>query len=373
MFYYTWASYSTFLREDLTPGTIAEGLTSFASGHGLTVAGSGACLPSTPTRLANVIRKMVAKSSRDRFLSMIQVRKELTAIRDQEQEAQKKEAELKALSKSISENPTDVSPTAMKSNQTIATPPSSLTSPIIVRPPSPANSTHSVKSTSTHASLELDTNSSTQHSASSLHSYDGLSHEDRAFVLETVLSFAHVSNLQELLGAVSHALDNILVGHPPEEMAIILWQKDEHQVDGGTWAIMEDKYQPGATQSTLTWTDLSERRDHMPVLVRKALDTQEPIFSTAVGSRSQLPTIACVPIMTSPSGETSTLVGAIYLHHLHPRFYFTKRDQEMLMLFCQKLAGPLLHCDMVAGLEKQLSLATQRNRFLEDTIARIQK
>ncbi|KAG0013047.1 hypothetical protein BGZ80_011313, partial [Entomortierella chlamydospora] len=136
---------------------------------------------------------------------------------------------------------------------------------------------------------------------------------------------------------------------------------------------MEDKYQPGATQSTLTWTDLSERRDHMPVLVRKALDTQEPIFSTAVGSRSQLPTIACVPIMTSPSGETSTLVGAIYLHHLHPRFYFMKRDQEMLMLFCQKLAGPLLHCDRVAGLEKQLSLATQRNRFLEDTIARIQK
>ncbi|KAG0013048.1 hypothetical protein BGZ80_011314 [Entomortierella chlamydospora] len=95
MFYYTWASYSTFLREDLTPGTIAEGLNSFASGHGLTVAGSGACLPSTPIRLANVIHKMVAKSSRDRFLSMIQVRKELTAIRDQEQEAQKKEAELK--------------------------------------------------------------------------------------------------------------------------------------------------------------------------------------------------------------------------------------------------------------------------------------
>ncbi|KAF9358716.1 histidine kinase osmosensor [Mortierella sp. AD094] len=317
---------------------------------------------------------MIAKSSRDRFLSMIRVRKELTAIRDQEQEAQKKEAELKALSKSIPENPIDVSSSIMKSNQTLATPPSSLASPIVVRPPSPANSTHSLKSTSTHTSQELDTGSSaTRHSVSSLHSYDGLSHEDRAFVLETVLSLAHISNLQDLLRAISHALDNVLVGHPPEEMAIILWQKGEHQPNGGTWAIMEDKYQPGTTQSTLTWTDLSERRDHMPVLVRKALDTQEPIFSTAVGSRSQLPTIACVPIMTPPSGETSTLVGAIYLHHLHPRFYFTKRDQDMLILFCQKLADPLLHCDKIAGLEKQLSLATQRNRFLEDTIATIQK
>lgn len=175
-----------------------------------------------------------------------------------------------------------------------------------------------------------------------------------------------------MLRAISIALDSILVGHPPEEMAIILRQKDEHLPDGGTWAIIEDKFQPGKTQSTLTWTDLSERRDHMPVLVKKALDTQEPIFSTAVGSRSQLPTIACVPIIRTHSG-TSTLVGAIYLHHLHPRFYFTKRDRDMLVLFCQKLAIPMQNCDKFEGLEKQINLATQRNRFLEDTMAMIQK
>ncbi|KAF9425684.1 histidine kinase osmosensor [Podila epigama] len=175
-----------------------------------------------------------------------------------------------------------------------------------------------------------------------------------------------------MLRAISTALDNILVGHPPEEMAIILQQKDESLPNGGTWAIIEDKFQPGKTQSTLTWTDLSERRDHMPVLVRKALDTQEPVFSTAVGSRSQLPTIACVPIIRSHSG-TSALVGAIYLHHLHPRFYFTKRDRDMLVLFCQKLASPLQNCDKFESLQKQLNLATQRNRFLEDTMAMIQK
>jgi GAF domain-containing protein len=202
-----------------------------------------------------------------------------------------------------------------------------------------------------------------------------------------------------MLRAISHALDNILVGHPPEEMAIILWQKDEHSPSGGTWAIIEDKFQPGTTsQSTLTWTDLSERRDHMPVLVRKALDTQEPIFSTAVGSRSQLPTIACVPIVAGPQEQqqnqqpwatsgtsspapsvssstsaTPTLVGAIYLHHLHPRFYFTKRDKDMLMLFCQKLAPSLQYCDKVSSLEKQLALATHRSRVLEETNARIRK
>ncbi|KAF9092204.1 histidine kinase osmosensor, partial [Mortierella sp. AM989] len=374
MFYYLWASYTTFLHEDLTPGAIAEELNSFVSVNGTTATGRGACLASTSTRLANIIQRMVAKSSRDRFLSMIQVRKELTAIRDQEQEAQKKEDELKALSKSVPESQVDTSSSAMKPNQALTTPPSSLTSSTLARPSSPANSTHSLESTSTHASQELDTGSSvTRHSESSLYSRDSLSYEDRAFVLETVLSLAYISNLQELLRAISHALDNVLVGHPPEEMAIILWQKDEHQPNGGAWAIMEDKYQPGTTQSALTWTDLSERRDHMPVLVRKALDTQEPIFSTAVGSRSQLPTIACIPIMTSPSSEIPTLVGAIYLHHLHPRFYFTKRDQEMLILFCQKLADPLLHSDKIAGLEKQLALATQRNRVLENTIASIQK
>lgn len=219
------------------------------------------------------------------------------------------------------------------------------------------------------------------------HPPEGLSHEDRAFVLESVLSLSHISNLQEMLPAISEALDNVLVVHPPEEMAIILWQKDDRLPNGGTWAIIEDKYQPGTTQSALSWTDLSERRDHMPVLVRKALDTKEHIFSTAVGSRSQLPTIACVPIiMAAPTSATtgkhdssaassssSTMVGALYLHHLHPRFYFTKRDQDMLILFCQKLASSLLQCEKIEGLEKQLSLATQRNRFLEDTIARIQK
>lgn len=244
----------------------------------------------------------------------------------------------------------------------------------MARPASPANSTHSLQSTSTLASQDLDGSSSvTKRSGSSTHATaDDLPFEDRAFVFESILSLSHITNLQELLRAISHALDSILVGHPPEEMAIILWQKDDHLPNGGTWAIMEDKFQPGTTQSTLTWTGLSERRDHMPVLVHKALDTQEPIFSTAIGSRSQLPTIACVPIITSQLG-VSTLVGAIYLHHLHPRFYFSKRDQDMLILFCQKLATPLLHCDKIAGLEKQLSLATQRNRFLEDTIAMIQK
>jgi len=244
----------------------------------------------------------------------------------------------------------------------------------MVRPASPANSTHSVQSTSTLASHDLDASSSaTKRSDSSTQATtEDLPFEDRAFVLESVLSLSHITNLQELLRAISHALDSILAGHPPEEMAIILWQKEDHLPNGGTWAIMEDKFQTGTTQSTLTWTDLSERRDHMPVLVHKALDTQEPIFSTAIGSRSQLPTIACVPIITSQPGD-STLVGAIYLHHLHPRFYFTRRDQDMLMLFCQKLANPLLNCEKVAGLEKQLSLATQRNRFLEDTITRFQK
>ncbi|KAF8938578.1 histidine kinase osmosensor [Dissophora ornata] len=371
MFYYLWASYTT---DDLTPGAIVEGLDSFASGYSTAVPQRAACNPATPSRLANVIQRMVAKSSRDRFLSMIQVRKELTVIRDQEQEAMKKESEVKGLSRVGSDIKAGTSLPTMKSVPALSTLSSSQTSSTLTRPVSPANSTHSFKSTSTRASQELDASSLASRRSGSIsqQSSAALSHEDRAFVLESVLSLAHITNLQELLRAVSYALDNILVGHPPEEMAIILWQKDEHSPNGGTWAIIEDKYQPGSTQSTLAWTDLSERRDHMPVLVRKALDTQEPVFSTVVGSRSQLPTIACVPIMTSPTNP-STLVGAIYLHHLHPRFYFTKRDKDMLMLFCQKLASPLLHCDKIGGLEKQLLLATQRNRFLEDTIAKIQK
>ncbi len=270
---------------------------------------------------------------------------------------------------------------ATKPTHTAPTPSSSYTSSTIPRSSSPANSMHSLKSTSTLASQEPEANSqTTRRPASITHSLENLTNEDRVFVLESVLALSQITNLQEMLHAISHALDNILAGHPPEEMAIILWKKDEHAPNGGTWAIMEDKFRPGTKQATLTWTDLSERRDHMPVLVRKALDTQEPVFSTAVGSRSQLPTIACVPILTTlmqsgSKGVTvpSTLVGALYLHHLHPRFYFTKRDQELLMMFCQKLANPLLHCEKVAGVERQLTLATQRNRFLEDTIARIQK
>ncbi|KAG0225525.1 histidine kinase osmosensor [Mortierella sp. GBA43] len=377
MLYYLWASYTSFRPEDLTPGAVKDALDAYASGCGSTFEKRTSCLSTTSTKLANIVQRMVAKNTKDRFLSMTQVRKELGILRDQEQEAAKKEKEketdLKASLRGASENKIGTNPAAARSAQTLSTTPSSHSS-AMARPASPANSTHSLQSTSTLASQDLDGSSSvTKQSVSSTHAtIDDLSFEDRAFVLESILSLSHISNLQELLRAISHALDSILVGHPPEEMAIILWQKEDHLPGGGTWAIMEDKFQPGTSQSTLTWTDLSERRDHMPVLVHKALDSQEPIFSTAIGSRSQLPTIACVPIIASQGGE-STLVGAIYLHHLHPRFYFTKRDQDMLILFCQKLAAPLLHSDKVTGLEKQLSLATQRNRFLEDTIAMIQK
>ncbi|KAG0363777.1 histidine kinase osmosensor [Gamsiella multidivaricata] len=368
MFYYLWASYSAFQPEVLTQGAIAEGLNSFASGNGSAAVGRIACHAATPARLANVIHRM---SSKDRFLSISQVRKELSVIRDQEQEALKKETESKASAKAAYESKAGSSPSATKPAQ-LSTPPSAH-GPTMARPASPANSTHSLKSTSTLTSQDLDASSlATKRSGSSAGSSEGLSSEDRVFVLESVLSLTHITDLQELLRAVSHALDNVLVGHPPEEMAIILWQKDDRSPNGGAWAIMEDKYQPGSTQPTLTWTDLSERRDHMPVLVRKALDTQEPIFSTVVGSRSQLPTIACVPIMSTQPGVTA-LAGAIYLHHLHPRFYFTKRDQDMLMLFCQKLAIPLQHCESFRILSKQVTLATQRNRVLEDTITKIQK
>ncbi|KAG0199899.1 histidine kinase osmosensor [Mortierella sp. GBA30] len=387
MFYYLLTSHSTLLPEEMTPRSITEGLSSMATGYGTTTAQSGACLPGTYARVAGIVQRMVAKNYKDRFLSMIQVRKELSLIRDQEREAQN-EAEMKMSSAGQSDQKQS-GPTSIRPVQTVPTPSSSYTSSTLLpRSSSPANSMHSLKSTSTLASQELDAHSLTARcSTSSTHTPENLSYEDRAFVLESVLSLSHITNLQEMLRAISHALDNILVGHPPEEMAIILWQKDEHLPNGGTWAIMEDKFRPGTTQATLTWTDLSERRDHMPVLVRKALDTQEPIFSTAVGSRSQLPTIACVPILkasaqssgggggSSNGGVTvlPTLVGVLYLHHLHPRFYFTKRDQDLVMMFCQKLASPLLHCEKIAGVEKQLSLATQRNRFLEDTIARIQK
>ncbi|KAF9376431.1 histidine kinase osmosensor [Podila verticillata] len=359
MFYYLLTSHKTLLPEEVTPGSILDGIQHGSSSE------RGPCLTSTPTRLANIIQRMVSKTSKERFLSMIQVRKELSIIRDQEQETLKKEIELIAKTKKTDQKK---GPVASMSLPSMPTPPASY---IAARPVSPASSTHSYISTSTLASQEIDA-SSLRQSTSSTHSVDNLSHEDRAFILDSVLSLSHITNLQEMLRAISIALDNILVGHPPEEMAIILRQKDEHLPDGGTWAIIEDKFQPGKTQSTLTWTDLSERRDHMPVLVRKALDTQEPIFSTAVGSRSQLPTIACVPIIRTHSG-TSTLIGAIYLHHLHPRFYFTKRDRDMLVLFCQKLAISMQICDKFEGLEKQINLATQRNRFLEDTMAMIQK
>ncbi|KAF9303493.1 histidine kinase osmosensor, partial [Mortierella antarctica] len=360
MFYYLLTSHKTLLPEGMTSGSILDGIT----GCGSLSSRRGPCLSSTPTRLANIIQRMVSKTSKERFLSMIQVRKELSIIRDQEQEALKKETELMVKVKRADQKK---GPVPSMSLPSIPTPPASF---ISARPASPASSTHSYQSTSTLTSQEIDTNSI--HPTSNTHSVDNLSNEDRALILDSVLALSHVSNLQEMLRAISTALDNILVGHPPEEMAIILRQKDEHLPDGGTWAIIEDKFQPGKTQSTLTWTDLSERRDHMPVLVRKALDTQEPIFSTAVGSRSQLPTIACVPIIRTHSG-TSTLIGAIYLHHLHPRFYFTKRDRDMLVLFCEKLAIPMQNCDKFESLEKQINLATQRNRFLEDTMTMIQK
>lgn len=411
MFYYQLTSYTILLPEDMLAGSIEHSLaaSSIHCVHGQQhkSGARGAVLASTPSRLANVIQRMVAKSSKDRFLSMIQVRKELSLIRDQELEASNREAESKALARTYSDN-INVNAGITKPSQTHLAP-SSYPSSGLARPSSPANSTHSFKSTDTRVSQEIDTSATgaripaTSNASSSSHSQEtnqgGLTHEDRAFVLESVLNIGFNSDLRVMLRAISHALDNILVGHPPEEMAIILWQKDEHLPNGGTWAILEDKFQPGATnQSNLTWTDLSERRDHMPVLVRKALDTQEPIFSTAVGSRSQLPTIACVPIVAGPQqhqqsqqqwttpgtsspapsvsssiSSSPTLVGAIYLHHLHPRFYFTKRDQDMLMLFCQKLAPSLQYCDKVSSLEKQLALATHRSRVLEETNARIRK
>ncbi|KAF9157010.1 histidine kinase osmosensor [Linnemannia schmuckeri] len=411
MFYYQLTSYTILLPEDMLAGSIEHSLAASSVYYGhdqqQKSGARGAVLASTPSRLANVIQRMVAKSSKDRFLSMIQVRKELSLIRDQELEASNKEAESKVMTRTHSDN-VNVNAGITKSSQTHLAP-SSYPSNGLARPASPANSTHSFKSTDTRASQEIDTSaigarvSAPANASSSSHSHGtnggGLTHEDRAFVLESVLNIGFNSDLRVMLRAISHALDNILVGHPPEEMAIILWQKDEHLPNGGTWAILEDKFQPGTTnQSNLTWTDLSERRDHMPVLVRKALDTQEPIFSTAVGSRSQLPTIACVPIVAGPqqhqqsqqhwatpgtsspapsisssTSSSSTLVGAIYLHHLHPRFYFTKRDQDMLILFCQKLAPSLQHCDKLSSLEKQLALATHRSRVLEETNARIRK
>ncbi|KAF9934473.1 histidine kinase osmosensor [Linnemannia zychae] len=405
MFYYQLTSYTILLPEDMLAGSIEHSLTASFVHHsqGQKPGARGAMLASTPSRLANVIQRMVAKSSKDRFLSMIQVRKELSLIRDQELEASAIEQESKVMSRMHFDG---VNVNSAKPSQTLLAPSSHPTS-ALVRPASPANSAHSFLSTSTRASQEIDTNTIAKTvvpaalpsaSKSTENNGGGLSHEDRAFVLESVLNLSHNSSLREMLPAISHALDNILVGHPPEEMAIILWQKDEHSPNGGTWAIIEDKFQPGTTtQSTLIWTDLSERRDHMPVLVRKALESQEPIFSTAVGSRSQLPTIACVPIVAGPqqsssqqswtgpgtsspspsvsssASSSSTLVGAIYLHHLHPRFYFTKRDQDMLILFCQKLAPSLLYCDKVSSLEKQLALATHRSRVLEETNARIRK
>ncbi|KAG0343884.1 histidine kinase osmosensor [Podila humilis] len=343
MFYYLLTSHKTLLPEDVTSGSILDSLNNLTTGCESSCTTRGPYLQNTPARLASIIQRMVSKTSKERFLSMIQ----------QKIKATERHTKGSASSMSMS---------------SIPTPPSSYVAP---RPDSPASSTHSLRSTSTLASQEVDSNS-LRRSTSSTHTEDNLSSEDRSFILESVLSLSHISNLQEMLRAISIALDNILVGHPPEEMAIILRQKDEHSLDGGSWAIIEDKFQPGKTQSTLAWTDLSERRDHMPVLVRKALDSQEPVFSTAVGSRSQLPTIACVPIIQSLSG-TSTLIGAIYLHHLHPRFYFNKRDRDMLVLFCQKLAIPMQNCDKFENLEKQISLATQRNRFLEDTMAMIQK
>ncbi|KAG0048540.1 histidine kinase osmosensor, partial [Gryganskiella cystojenkinii] len=405
MFYYLLTSHTTMQPEDLIvtspPPSMNEKLNSIASGDNSSSNGSptsirgGAHLATTPARLASIIQRMVAKSSKDRFLSMIQVRKELILIRDQEQEALKREAEVNNThSRMSSENGMAIySGTNPSSSSSLATPSSSYTpASNMPRPISPANSAVSIQSTNSQ-----DHDSGSRRSISITHPSEGLPYEDRSFVLESVMSLSHITSLQEMLPAISEALDNILVVHPPEEMAIILWQKDDHLPKGGTWAIIENKYQPGTTQSALSWTDLSERRDHMPVLVRKALDTKEHIFSTAVGSRSQLPTIACVPIIFSipsttniavpngskspisgasasnTSGSGSTLVGALYLHHLHPRFYFTKRDQDMLILFCSKLASSILNCEKISGLEKQLSLATQRNRFLEDTIARIQK
>ncbi|KAF9579700.1 histidine kinase osmosensor, partial [Lunasporangiospora selenospora] len=387
---------------------------------------------------------------------MALVRNELVSVRDQEQEASKKEAELKEfttnpMDKSVGDfsglssnslSPYSMSlPRATSSSNSIQSTASSSTANTAQGLEQPSEQQESSPITAPIATMRppfmnvsLSTPSPTLPSISSSSSStkstlssctDSLSLEDQVFILESVLSLGHIPNLQEMLRAISVALDSILVVHPPEEMAIILWQKDERSTDGGgSWAIIEDKFQPGDNgQSTLIWTDLAERRDQMPVLVKKALDSREPVFSTAVGSRSQLPTIACLPIIatnptvitgsatvtatnpaslginqednssstslssssgtnptttatattTSTATTTTTLVGAIYLHHLHPRFYFSKRDRDMLMLFCQKLANPLLNCDRISILERNVTLATQRSRFLEDTFTRIQK
>ncbi|KAF9406654.1 hypothetical protein BGZ94_003014, partial [Podila epigama] len=93
IFYFLLTSHKILLPDDV-PTVIQDNTGNLTSGHGSAPTGRGPCLPSTPARLANIIQRMVSKNAKDRFLSMIQVRKELTIVRDQEREALKKETEL---------------------------------------------------------------------------------------------------------------------------------------------------------------------------------------------------------------------------------------------------------------------------------------
>ncbi|KAF9163568.1 histidine kinase osmosensor [Actinomortierella ambigua] len=416
LFYYLLTTHTTLTPLDLErdPSTAAmlSDLKTFTVGYGSTSAGQGAYLPTTASRLASILQRMVSKVPAERYISMVQVRKEIASDSPTESAPS---SQLPATSSplahgsAVTEGPPmaptqafiTLPPRAANGIQstgagleesvpqttrlTKATVPPGSTSPTIGLPLSPVSSTRDsvdfdqAVSSSFNMSMTMGLSAPrlSVSSGSSGNNYytDDLTPEDRLFVCESVLSLGHIMDLPGMLQGISQALDNILSGHPPEEMAIVLWQKDDAIGAGGSWSIVEEKLLPGNKEPTLTWTCLSDRRDHMPVLVRKSLDSQEPIFSTALGSKSQLPTIACIPIL-SATGSTCTatsLVGVIYLHHLHPRFYFSKRDREMLVMFCQRIGTLLINCDQVAAMDRQLTHAMNRIKFLEDLDARNQQ
>ncbi|KAF9974137.1 histidine kinase osmosensor [Actinomortierella ambigua] len=478
LFYYLLTAHSTLtpldLERDSSTAALMSDLKTFTIGYGSTSAGLGAHLPTTATRLSNILQRMVSKVPTDRYISMIQVRKELSSVRDQEREAamqaqsqqqqqQQEEDQQQHIQRwpsssssdggGLQSNPLDqvmsaattiplsfpnnstgslgaTSTGSPKQHSTLTTVPVPITrvpspfddsptepvplsqlpattspsthGPVIVGaptipiqahitvPPRAANGVQSVgvgldestpqftrlaratvppRSASPAIALPLSPVSSTRDSV------DFDQAVSSSFNMSMTAGLAAPRRSVSSGSRISQALDNILSGHPPEEMAIVLWQKDDNISAGGSWSIVEEKLLPGNKEPTLTWTSLSDRRDHMPVLVRKSLDTQEPIFSTALGSKSQLPTIACIPILSAANSTSSSaaLVGVIYLHHLHPRFYFSKRDRELLVMFCQRIGTLLINCDQIAAMGQQLTHAMNRIKFLEDLDARNQQ
>ncbi|KAG0236524.1 histidine kinase osmosensor [Actinomortierella wolfii] len=511
LFYYLLTAHTTLtpldFERDPSTAALMNDLKTFTIGYGSTSANLGAFLPTTTTRLANIIQRMVSKVPSERYVSIVQVRKEIASIRDQERGAaklvqlQQQEDEqqqqhqqqqqqnhgwsegsnikcsspsycvdqqmpvvtpiplslsttpreshgdmsaeqsnrptvlttapipVTRVSSPFDDSPTDPAPVSHPNSFLPQVPDSAVTfatpvpiqahitpppkaasevqtapedqmsqvprltkitalprpiSPAVGMPLSPVSSTRDSIDSDQAISSSLNMSMTMGMTASRLSISSGnsgstysddLSPEDRLFVCESVLALGHILDLSGMLQGISQALDNILSGHPPEEMAIVLWQKDDTLSAGGSWAIVEDKPLPGNKESTLTWTSLSNRRDLMPVLVRKSLDSREPIFSTAVGCKSQLPTIACIPILSMTGGDntSTTLVGALFLHHIHPKFYFSKRDRELLVMFCQRIGTLLLNCDQIAAMDRQLTHAMNRIKFLEDLDARNQK